>query len=928
MKFLQLLITAAFCFVASGQLHARQKGTLTGTLTDSAGKQKIVFATITVFHAADTSIITYRLSDDAGIFKVPGLPLHKNLRAVITATGYEVYRKEFMLSDTTPELNLGQVRMQTAILEMDEVLVVAERPPVVVRKDTIEFNASAFKTLPTALVEDLLKKLPGVEVDREGNITVNGRKVNRMLVDGKEFFGSDPKVASKNLPANLIDKVQVSDDQEELLRNPDLSRGETGQVINLKLRKSIKQGWFGKLYAGAGTSDRYEAGGIVNLFRDTLQVSLLGYTNNLTRTGFGLQDVMNIGGFNRTNINGIAITSDGGFSLNGISFGGMGQGIQSSSGAGINANTVLNKKTTLSLQYFYGRTNSLIGQRSNTRQFFNDTTLTIQNSNEAENTDYSHRISGFLRNKPNSNTTIEYRPSFTFSKGKGNGVNQTQSGTNFDLLLNESINDQSRTSNGMAMSHDLSYNKSFKKKGRSLFTSAAVQLNKNDADQYNTAENTFYKAGTSNLLQQLRTQDQDNWSGRFYANYNEPLSAAWSLRFTQTIDWFNNKDYIETYEYDPSTQQYSIPDAELTNGLKRDGLRSSSFAGVTYKYKKLTLTPGMTLRALHIENNFQKNPAISQRFLFLLPALNIRLDKWNLNYTVNVTEPAATDLQPVVNNTNPLFLQLGNPSLNPSVAHSIGVNAFSFDMKSSISYSLNLNGTINKDAVIRQRTVDENGVQVSMPVNTNGVWRGFISGNIRKQYKFNKDLQSSVNLNVFGQYNRNLVLLNANRSNVNNFTFNPGVNASLNWKDKIEVTQRYSPSWSKSTYEEDIYPGLEFWRHTASTELVVRMPRRIVWETTLDYTYNPQVADGMQKNVYRWNAGINFLFLKQDKGQLKLSVYDLLNQNNNISRSIRDNYIRDTETLVLRRYFLLTFTYNLRDFKAAKVGGRNNFLFF
>ncbi|HMR93776.1 MAG TPA: outer membrane beta-barrel protein, partial [Chitinophagaceae bacterium] len=263
-----------------------------------------------------------------------------------------------------------------------------------------------------------------------------------------------------------------------------------------------------------------------------------------------------------------------------------------------------------------------------------------------------------------------------------------------------------------------------------------------------------------------------------------------------------------------------------------------------------------------------------------------------------------------------------------SVAHSIGVNAFSFDMKSSVSYSLNLNGTINKDAVIRQRTVDENGVQVSMPVNTNGVWRGFISGNIRKQYKFNKDLQSSVNLNVFGQYNRNLVLLNANRSNVNNFTFNPGVNASLNWKDKIEVTQRYSPSWSKSTYEEDIYPGLEFWRHTASTELVVRMPRRIVWETTLDYTYNPQVADGMQKNVYRWNAGINFLFLKQDKGQLKLSVYDLLNQNNNISRSIRDNYIRDTETLVLRRYFLLTFTYNLRDFKAAKVGGRNNFLFF
>jgi len=290
-------LTIVTILISLFSLNAFSQGTLKGKIADSAGKQPLGLATITVFKAADTAIITYRLSNPEGEFKIPGLPLGLNCRAVISFSGYRVYRGEFTLTAAQPQLDWGTILLPPDSKSLDEVLVIAERPPVTVRRDTIEFNASAFKTIPNALVEDLLKKLPGVQVDADGNITVNGKPVNRIQVDGKNFFGDDPKMATRNLPANVIDKVQVTDDKDELLRNGDDNVNNVGKVINITLKKGVKKGWFGKLYAGGGTTDRYEAGGIANIFRDTLQVSVLGYLNNLNKPGFGFTDLMQTGGF-------------------------------------------------------------------------------------------------------------------------------------------------------------------------------------------------------------------------------------------------------------------------------------------------------------------------------------------------------------------------------------------------------------------------------------------------------------------------------------------------------------------------------------------------------------------------------------------------------------------------------------------------------
>ena len=241
------------------------QGTLKGKIVDSANNKPLGYATITVFKAADTAIITYRLSTPDGDFKIPGLPFDFNCRVVISFSGYAVYRKDFTISSAQSTLDIGTIPLAPDTKSLDEVLVISERPPVVIKKDTIEFNASAFKTLPNALVEDLLKKLPGVMVDRDGNIAVNGKPVNRILVDGKTFFGDDPKMATRNLPANVIDKVQVTDDKEEMMRSGDDNPNNVGKVVNITLKKGVKKGWFGKVYAGAGTDELYEAGGIANI---------------------------------------------------------------------------------------------------------------------------------------------------------------------------------------------------------------------------------------------------------------------------------------------------------------------------------------------------------------------------------------------------------------------------------------------------------------------------------------------------------------------------------------------------------------------------------------------------------------------------------------------------------------------------------------
>lgn len=923
------LILALALIIASTSA-ALSQGTLKGKIIDSAGKQPLALATVTVFKASDTALITYRLSTPEGEFKVPGLPLNVECRVVISFSGYGVYRQTFTLTAGKETLDLDSIRLAPDTKSLDEVMVIAERPPVSVRKDTIEFNATAFKTLPTALVEDLLKKLPGVQVDADGNIIVNGKRVNRILVDGKEFFGNDPKMATRNLPANLIDKVQVSEDKDEAELNPDRPKGEIGQVINLKLRKAVKQGWFGKAYAGGGTDSRYEAGSIVNLFRDTMQVSLIGFTNNLNRAGFGFGDIRSLGGFERSGINMIMMNGNGGINVNGISFGGTGEGINRSTGAGFNMNHVLKNGLTLNSQYFYGQTRNDIEELNNRQQFLGDTIFNTKTSRNEVAFGKTHRLGFGLRGKLDSLTRIDFRPSLAIQDNESRRFTNTTNTDNFEGLLSSANNTQRVDAKDITYSHSFLLFKNFKKKGRTLNLNNTLNYGRTDNGQINDVLSIFYDGPTTveSKLDQLRDKEQQNFNTTFNANFNEPLNKSLSLRVGYALTYFSNEDQLLTFNKSTNSPKYDVLNPSLSNEVGRKSWRNNLSTGLNWRHKSFSLTATAYFLALDIFNDFSTGGNVDQHFKYVLPGLNINWKELNFSYNASVSPPSINDVQPVPDNSNPLYIQYGNPNLEPAKSHSLNLNFHKNVPQKTLFIGAYFNANFRENSITRVRTLNPDGVQVTRVENVDGVHDLYTNFNINKQYKLNKNFQFTIGGGYNIDYNRNYLIVNNRKGYVTAVNLRPNGNIGLNWKDVIEWNIRHNRGFGKARYESPDFNDIDYKTHMTTTELVIRWPKRIVWETSLDYRYNSQAAPGIQKTVALLNAGVTFLFLKDQKGQLKLSGFDLLDQNINVFRYTNENSIVDRQINMLQRYYMLTFTYNIRNFKAGKVGGSERFFRF
>jgi hypothetical protein len=343
--------------------------------------------------------------------------------------------------------------------------------------------------------------------------------------------------------------------------------------------------------------------------------------------------------------------------------------------------------------------------------------------------------------------------------------------------------------------------------------------------------------------------------------------------------------------------------------------------------KKMTFSPGVHLLSLGFDNNYRKFASVEQKYFYVLPYFNMNAGSFNAGYNVSVTEPQASDLRPVPDNTNPLYVIYGNKDLRPRKSHNISVNYYKFDRKRLFSWNAYASLNIQDDATVRDRSVDSRGVQTSKPVNVDGVWTSFGNLSVSRQFKFTNNIQLSLRPGMDGNLGQTWVIVNGNKSRSNFYQTGYSLTVSLNYKDKIEWNQRYNYGWRKSTYEKNVFKPVTAITHSAFSEIVIRMPKNWVWENAIDYRYNPQVAAGISKHVVRWNAGVNYLFLKENKGQLKLSVYDLLKQNTNVYRSIYENSFTDSQSNTLTRYFLLSFIYNIRDFKGGKVGGRSMFFF-
>ncbi|MES2828055.1 MAG: TonB-dependent receptor [Bacteroidota bacterium] len=910
-------------FILSCYSALAQKASITGTLLDSANhKNSLNFATVSVFKGNDTTLHTYKLSDDKGVFKINNLEPGIKYRLVINAWMYTIVRKDLVIDASQSNVSLGNIYLTEKTNNLNEVEILSERPPIIVRKDTIEFNAESFKTLPSAVVEDLLKKLPGVSIDSEGGIKVNGKAVSKILVDGKEFFGGDQQIASKNLPANIIDKVQVSDDVEAKRRDPDIIAGNTPQIINLKLKKAFKSGAFGKIYAGAGPKDLWESGGLMNFFRDTTQVSVLAYGNNVNKPGFNIGDIMRIGGFSRTGVNSMMMSSDGGFALNGISFGGgLSGGIQQSAGGGLNFNTLTKKGTKINAKYFLGYSDINIDQLTDVDQTLGNNRLYSNTVSLQTNRNYSHNFGGKIEVKVDSLTTLTFEPNVSIGITNNLGdLNTTSFNVNRELL-----NDGSNASRlkGTNKEYNLSSNlwKDFKKTGRSLNVTFNIVKRDNLNDNFNITESNFYDPISTIFFDQWRDNNVNNFNLNLNANYNEPITKSLSLNLASNSNYLDNENALSTFFKNPSNQVYDVPVPSLTETVKQTGFKTNNRVSLKWKVNSnLNIQPGFVFNTINLNNSFDVANGFDQQFVFFAPQLTIKYKILNFSYSPSFQEPNVSYIQPVANNTNPLFIQNGNPALRPSKSHQVNLNLNKYDTKNTLSYNVYLGGSVQNDGVIMERRVDDNGVQTNTPTNQDGIWQFHTNGSLTKDFK-NAKRQFSVSTGYWANYNRGVVIVNGVTSHSDIITAGPRLGGRMNLNDKFELAETYSFGINKSFYADRFFTNLNYYNHNSETELILRIPKKFVWETNYRLQYNTQTVSGVNNSISFWNAAVTMLFMKNDKLQLKFSVNDILNTNNRRYLSISENTVRDVRTNNLGRHGLLTFTYNIQNF-GGKVGGK------
>lgn len=900
------LLTLLLFTLTGFNLMAQNKTTVKGIVADSSSKVPVEFATVAIVNAKDTSLISYTLTDKNGVFKLSGIPVERPTKLIISYVGYTTFRRMLELKKDVIK-DFGTVLLAGHHLE--EVVIKGERSPVVIKKDTIEFNTEAFKTRPNAVVEELLRKLPGVQVNVDGSILVNGKSISKLLIDGKEFFGNDPKVATKNLDADMVDKIQVYDDREN---DPDhlVSEAQVAKIINLKMKSKIKKSTLGKIYGGGGSRDRYEAAGILSNFRDTLQVSLIGLANNLNKTGFSSQDLYSMGGFDRS----------GGSQFYDGTFGGRGYGgMENVAAGGFNINNNYGKKLKLNLVYFYTHTERIFNSQNYNEQFLPDTRLVSVSQNNSNNKNDKHAISGLIEWVPDTINRIRYEPKFNF--GSDNNLNDNfgnSSNTAFPKLR-ETAFDSRYNANNTSFSHNFNYYRRLKKKGESLNITNFVQLNNNGGDKFSLYNIVSY---TADVKSERQDRYEDSWrksgSVDLSLTYNYPLITEKLILETNIYSKYSsNKDQLSIFERNPLTAGYDILQVNLSNDLQRNIFTQNIRPQLLYKINKnYSIRLGVKAELNDVKNifNYGYND-INQKFYNFFPGMRFDGAGFSFSYDERLDLPGISQMQPIVREYNSLYKTTGNPDLVPSRVRNLNFNLYKYNHSKQINFNIYSGLNFSNNVVIQQTLLSSAGANTTTYVNRNGSTNGYMGANFGKQLKKSQKWQVGFNTSLNLNLNRRPFILNTDEGFENSFYTTLGENISFNYNELLSINARYNFTKQMTRYKDVNFNNVNTYSHTIGSDFSLRWPKKIILDANYSYNYNPQIAEGFPRSSHLLNLALSLQMLKKDRGQLKISVYDLFDQNISVSRYAYNNAVNISDREILKRYFLVTYQYKLNIFK-------------
>lgn len=900
-SFYQLLQFTVFFFFFCPFLSFGQNNKLIGKVVDDYNKEPLPLATVAIVKQTDSTLLSYTLTNKSGEFVIRGIPASQPIKLLISFVGRKSYRLNLEMSKNEVK-DIGLVSLQGESLS--EVKVIAEKIPVIIKKDTIEFSAEAFKTRPNAVLEELLKKLPGFQINTDGTFIVNGKHVSKLLIDGKQFFGNDPTVATMNLDANIVSKVQVYDDRET---DPDhlINDAKVDKIINIKLKRGFLKSSFGKVFGGGGSNERYEGGGLLNVFRDTMQVSLIGISNNLNSTGFSRDEFYSLGGFNR----------GGGDALdNGTLSGGYSNtnnGIARLTAGGANINTDYGKRLKINILYYYTQKSTTSENQYHIKNYVNDSTTLLSSSNSKTNVSkYNHYLSGTIEWHPNDSTMLKYTPSFNSGEFNNSSSTYTTTANQNNVSLNDNSISGITSGTGRSFQHDIYYYHKLTSDGQSIMLTHNLNVNSNGSKQNNyNSVLSFTPTVPTDTLNQFVNNPVKNFSENVNVSYRYPLSKKVTIGLSAFDSYSNNNEDLLTYNFDVITGRYDTLLIDRSTSFKRLQLTNSLKPELTYRASPaLNIIIGAKQELLNIRNKYLTGLEIDQKYFNFLPSLRIDYKRFSMNLDRSVSQPSIMSLQPITTIYSALYSYTGNPDLKPTVATNANLSYFNYLPEKQISINFYGNASIEHNSVIRKQTVSDQNVHTSMPVNVNGQANGSLSANLSKSFKKMGDWQLRLTTSYYFTYQKGYNIIN----DLNSFQFNTqhGIsqNFNISWKDQAELSSSYGFTTAGTTYSASDYPSVRNNTFSIYNHLSAHFSKKIIWEVNQNFSYNSQLQD-FKKDVDIVSSSLAWQLFKKENAQFKFSVYDIFNQAVSVFRYAGNNNIYDSQNKALNRYFLVTYLY-------------------
>ncbi len=907
-----------FCMLAFSQTLLAQstKWLIKGNIQDEAGKP-LVSATITLEDPKDSTLVTFGVSKPNGDFEIKNLK-EDSLIVKINFIGFENFTQLVNKPAALVE-DLGKIVLKEKINELSE-FVVQEVAPVTIKKDTVEYNAGSFKTLPNASAEDLLKRLPGLEVDSNGNIKAQGETVQRILVDGKEFFGNDPKLATKNLLAESIDKVQVLDRRSEQSQFTGIDDGQREKTINLKLKDKYKKGFFGNISAGYGNNNRDMFKGNLNKFSDKQQLSFLLMHNNINEQGFSFDDYINFSGGIQNMMRGggggaVTITLGGPGSSNiPLNNGQRVNGIMRSNGFGTNFNSDFNKKTQLRSSYFYSGLNHNIIQDTERINFFPRGNINFNENSVVQNVNGNHRLNVIIDHKIDSlnsfrsTTSAQYSQSDRTTSSSSSNTNENGELVNQGERKNATIGDVINVNSEFLLRHR------FKKAGRTISANLRASIQQTEDEGILDAVNEFFgNQPSKEIIRQQNSQLNQNFNYGINISYTEPLGKRKYLELIYNIS--QNLNEVDRQVFDWKGEGLIFNKA-LSNQFTSNYLYQRPGANFSYNAGKYNFVTGVAMQNTRLNGNLiLLDQLISNSFQNFLPSMRFNYSFSNtknltFNYQTSVNEPSIQQLQPVINNSDPLNIYIGNPELRPAYVHSWRVNYNSFDMGKSINIFTSAFFNFTENAIVNAQTIDERLVRSTQPVNVKNNMMGNVMFNVGFPIKA---LKSRFNLGPNLTYNKGLNLLNNFEENIQTQNIGGNIRYDYNFKEFVNIGLSANLSRQSTSYDFNTLQNQLFFNKTFKSEVGINFLKNYTFAGSFSYLNFTSKTTDFNQSLPLLNLSMSRFLLKNQKGELKISGQNLLNQNLGVSQRAEVNFVEQIVTNNLGRFVMLSFVYKLNS---------------